>query len=136
MNMLFVSHGAKGICMWSYPTEPGLEVVTSELSKVLTNPTITRLLLSAMPQKLSVEGAERVDVTAWKVGNQVLVSVVNMEYVGNGGGIVDMSLPWNPKRVEEIYWGVQPGWTVRTDGKLWKDGMGALEVADFVVELA
>lgn len=24
MNMLFVNHGAKGIAMWAYPTEPGL----------------------------------------------------------------------------------------------------------------
>jgi hypothetical protein len=42
MNMISVNHGAKGIVMWDYPSEPGIYEVTAALSKVLGSEVVGR----------------------------------------------------------------------------------------------
>ncbi|KAH9219123.1 hypothetical protein DL95DRAFT_457591 [Leptodontidium sp. 2 PMI_412] len=129
MNMLFVNHGAKGIAMWAYPTEPGLINVTSALSKTLTSSTVTPYLLGTFPVALDVKGVSRVDATAWSLENSTLVSVVNMNYVPTPMVNVSISLE-GVGTLGQVVWG--SGWSVG-GGVLSKVGLDALEVDVFIV---
>jgi hypothetical protein len=129
MNMLFVNHGAKGIAMWDYPTEPGIANITGILSKALTSTMVSSFLLGSFEQAVSVEGLQRVDAASWTVGNKKLVSVVNKSYVDSGAN-VSIALGGTVSAVEQVVWG--SGWTV-SGGALYKVGLEALEVDIFVV---
>ena len=132
MNMLFVNHGAKGIAMWDYPTEPDLANVTSALSKTLTSENVSSFLLGSFVSALAVEGVTRVDAASWTIGNRTLVSVVNKNYVDSPLENVSIAFP-SAASVGQVSWGT--GWTVSGE-KLVKTGMQALEVDIFVVQLA
>ncbi|CZT42723.1 uncharacterized protein RSE6_02666 [Rhynchosporium secalis] len=129
MNMLFINHGAKGIAMWTYTTEPGLINITSALSKALTSSTVTPYLLGAFPVALDVEGETRVDATAWSLGDSTLVSVVNMNYVPTFKANVSVALQ-GVRKIEQVVWG--SGWNAG-GGLLSKVGLDALEVDIFIV---
>jgi ABC-type uncharacterized transport system permease subunit len=131
MNMLFVNHGAKGIAMWDYPTEPDLANITSALSKTLTSANVSSFLLGSFVSALDVEGISRVDAASWMVGNQMMVSVVNKNYVGSPLANVSIALP-GAASIGKVAWGI--GWSVSGE-KLVKTGMQALEVDLFVVRL-
>ncbi len=134
MNMLFVNHGAKGIAMWDYPTEPDLANVTSALSKVLTSSTVSSFILGSIYSQLEVDGLSRVDVVSWTVGTRMLVSVVNKNYVGSPTAAnISITLPFIAANVRDIFWG--DGWKV-SGAKLTKARLEALEVDLFLVELA
>lgn len=129
MDMLFVNHGAKGIAMWDYPTEPGIANITGQLSKVLTSKGISSFLLGSFEQKLDVSGLARVDVASWTVRSNTLVSVVNKNYVDSAANL-SIALPIKASSVSSVVWG--SGWTV-SGNTLTKVGMNALEVDIFVV---
>ena len=80
MTMLSINHGAKGIIMWTFPTTPDLTDVTSRLAKVLTGACAKYLLGAELIGGLSVSGAELVDASVWRVGDSMLVSIVNSAY--------------------------------------------------------
>lgn len=133
MNMLFLNHGAKGIAMWDYPTEPGLANITGALSKVLTSTTISSYLLGSFVQAADVAGLHRVDVAYWTVNNSTLVSVVNKNYVDSLNTTVNIDLGGlggKLSSIKSVFWG--SGWSV-SDGNLVKIGLSALEVDIFVV---
>lgn len=130
MNMLFINHGAKGIAMWDYPTEPGIDNATSALSKIITSSAITNYLLSSFVAAADVSGLQRIDVAYWTVNNNTLVSVVNKNYVDSPDATVTIDLPGKVGSVGQLLWG--SGWDV-SDGTLTKTGLEALEVDIFVV---
>lgn len=129
MNMLFVNHGAKGIAMWDYPTEPGIANITGLLSQKLTSTTVAGFLLGSFEMPIVVQGVQRVDAAAWMIGGKTLVSVVNKNYVDSGANVT-MELPRAASKVEEVVWG--SGWTV-SEGTAYKVGLDALEVDIFIV---
>jgi hypothetical protein len=133
MNMLFVNHGAKGIAMWDYPTEPDLANVTSALSKVLTSNTVSSFLLGSFRAQLSVDGLPRVDAASWIVGSQILISVVNKNYVESPMANVSITLPGIASKVEEAFWGGD--WELNGT-HLTKFGLEALEFNLFLLEMA
>ncbi len=133
MNMLFVNHGAKGIAMWDYPTEPDLVNVTSVLSKVLTSSTISSFLLGSFHSKPEVIGLPRVDVASWIVGSKMLVSVVNKNYVESPVANLSITLASIAANIGDVFWG--SGWAAN-GSHLTKLGLEALEVDLFFVELA
>jgi hypothetical protein len=130
MNMLFLNHGAKGIAMWDYPTEPGLANLTGALSKVLTSSTISSFLLGSFVEAADVTGLTRVDAAYWTLNNKTLVSVVNKNYVDSLNVTVSIELPSTVTSVSSVSWG--SGWSV-SGGKLVKTGLSALEVDIFIV---
>ncbi|CAG8976492.1 hypothetical protein HYALB_00005989 [Hymenoscyphus albidus] len=132
MNMLFVNHGAKGIAMWSYPTEPGIANATSALSKVLTSTGVTSFLLGSDVSMLEVNGIERVDAASWIVGKRMMISVVNKNYLDSSTGNITIPLPANGTGVGSVLWGTS--WNL-VENSLVKAGMTALEVDIFTVNL-
>ncbi|TVY90973.1 hypothetical protein LAWI1_G006562, partial [Lachnellula willkommii] len=133
MNMLSVNHNAKGIVMWDYPTEPGIITITSELSKVLTADLASSFLLGNFTiGSLPVAGAKRVDASAWIVGSQMLVSVVNLEYASKQG-VVTIELPAVATGVNSVLWG-EGVWTV-SGGMISTNGTTGLEVDLILMDL-
>lgn len=133
MNMLFINHGAKGIAMWDYPTEPGIANITSALSKVLTSSTITSFLVGSFATALEVTGVGRVDGASWTVGNNMLVSIVSKNYVESPAANISFALPGIANGTGKVFWG--KGWTVKGN-QLVTTRLGALEVDIFIVQLA
>jgi hypothetical protein len=134
MNMISVNHGAKGIVMWDYPSEPGIYEVTSALSKVLGSAVVGSFLLNSFWEGgLAVEGSKRVDVSAWTVGSQMLLSVVNLKYESTAG-LVTVQLPAKATSVSSVLWG-NGNWTV--DGAtISKNVLTGLEVDLLILEIA
>lgn len=132
MNMLFVNHGAKGIAMWAYPTEPGIASATSALSRVLTSTEVSGFLLGSAVSVLEVSGTERVDAAAWVVGKTMMVSIISKNYVDSPASNITISLPVGGTGIGSVFWGT--GWSLVGD-TLVKVGMAALEVDIFAVNL-
>ena len=90
--MLSINHGAKGIIMWIFPTTPELTDVTSKLAKVLTGTCATYLLGAELASGLSVSGSDTIDASMWRVGTNLLVSIVNSAHQDTTG-TVSLNLP-------------------------------------------
>lgn len=123
--------------MWDYPTTPGINNLTSTLVKVLTSPGMTLFLLGSSVQAvttLKVAGNatanSRIDVATWTVGNKVMVSVINLEYVDRKQDI-KIALGGKVASVESVWWGKR--WNVGRDGELVSEGMSGLGVDIFVI---
>lgn len=117
--------------MWDYPTDPDLANVTSALSKVLSSTNTSSFLLGSFVSTLTMDGMMRVDASSWTVGNEILVSVVNKNYVNSSMVNISIALP-SATSVGQVAWGA--GWAV--NGRLVKSGMQGLEVDLFVVKMA
>ena len=134
MDVLAVNHNAKGLVAWTYPTDPALEDIRSQLAKVLTAEGPTKFLLGADAMQLQVEGASDVDAAGWVVGGQMLVSIVNTAdaEVSNE---VRVGIPGDVQvaSVNEVLWGSAP---TLSDGSLVKSNVQSLEVDIVVLDLA
>jgi hypothetical protein len=129
MNMLSVSHAAKGIVMWDFPTKAEILDVTDKLAAVLTKEPVAGFLVGArLVQELMVTGAGNIDAAAWVRDNEVLVSVVNLDYNDIKSNIT-VSLPDGVKATEvsRSLWG-DACWSVH-DNKLFIDSLMGLEVS-------
>lgn len=106
MTMLSINHGAKGIIMWTFPTTPDLVDVTSRLAKVLTGTCAEYFLGAEMVGGLSTSGAEVVDASAWRVGNSMLVSIVNSAFEDTTGAVM-LNLPAGTvaTSITSVLWG-------------------------------
>lgn len=118
--------------MWDYPTEPGIANITGSLSKTLTSSPITSFLLGSFVEALDVTGLDRVDVASWTIGKQMLVSIVNKEYVDKPTANVSITFPGTASAVGQTLWG--SSWSI-SGGQLFKVGLDALEVDMLVVEM-
>lgn len=140
MNVLSVNHGAKGIVMWDYPTTDEIANETSALSKVLARQPAVSFLTGAetiMDIPWDVKGAPLVnglDVAAWSVDgkNQMLVSIINMDYSDLNGTTVSVTLPQKVKSVSSALWGSAKWQVVGNGSTISRVGMKGLEV-DLVI---
>ena len=91
--------------MLDYSTTPRVNNATSQLSKVLTSTTTFWFLLGSMPVlTLSANGLPRVDISAWVLGSQMMVSIVNLGYVGSDAR-VSITLHEAAKSLSTTLWG-------------------------------
>ncbi|EED13907.1 conserved hypothetical protein [Talaromyces stipitatus ATCC 10500] len=135
MTMLSINHAAKGIVMWDFPTSAEILNVTDSLASVLTSEEMTGFLVGApINQQLDVYGGNRIDVAAWAKGDQLLMSILNLNYVDLAGEVI-IRLPKgvSPWSAVSTLWGV-PEWKVK-DGALTTNGLGGLAVSILVIDL-
>lgn len=106
MTLLSVNHGAKGIIMWTFPTTPDLTDVTSRLAKVLTGTCAGYLLGADIITGLAVDRTSAVDASAWRVGNSILLSIVNSDYQDMTGPVT-LHLPAEifATSISTVLWG-------------------------------
>jgi hypothetical protein len=133
MAMLFINHNSKGIVAWNFPTTQELTQVTSSLAKTLSAQLPTSLLLGAKTTALEVSGSSDVDAAGWKVGNQMLISIV---YVGMGNTSSEIVVKMPKGRGMTQLWPVSgsAGWNLN-DAGLKKVGLNNLEVSLLVVDI-
>ncbi|KAF2431371.1 hypothetical protein EJ08DRAFT_587517 [Tothia fuscella] len=134
MAMLFVNHNAKGIVAWNFPTTEELTRVTGALARTLTTVEVTGLLLGAKTVAVVTSGSDELDAASWRVGNNMLVSVVYMGKLETPAEVV-VKIQKNAKRIQQV-WPVGEETKWKSDGfGLKKEGLRAMEVALLVVEL-
>jgi hypothetical protein len=129
MNLLSVNHKAKGIVMWDFPTTADILNFTNRLAAVLTKEPVAGFLVGArLVQRLGVVGAGNVDAATWVKDDEVLVSIVNLDY-GDTMSNVTVSLP-EDIRVTEVsrsLWG-DACWSVHGN-RISVDSLMGLEVS-------
>ena len=106
--------------------------ITSRLAKVITSPDVTNFLLGTSTLALETTGVARIDAAGWKIGNEMLVNVVYLEY-SDSSNEVSVLLPQTATGIKSTVWG-EEGWTVSGD-KLIKSGLKELEVDMIIVTL-
>ncbi|CRG91005.1 hypothetical protein PISL3812_08053 [Talaromyces islandicus] len=104
MNQLSLNHGAKSIMMWTFPTLDHLATANSLQSKVITKSPVLDLLTGTQPQPLSIPGHQLLDVAYWIVGNQALVSIVNLDYAETSSEI-SIQLSFDAAAISSTPWG-------------------------------
>ena len=133
MTMLSLNHGAKGIVMWDWPTLVNLTEVTSQLSRIIAGDEVAGFLLGAATVKLEVDGHSKIDAAGWRVGGQMLVSILSLQTPGWSED-VSVQLPDGAHAVSKVLMG-EGKWKL-DDGNLVKSGGHALETDLIVVEFA
>ncbi|KAG9237176.1 hypothetical protein BJ875DRAFT_172402 [Amylocarpus encephaloides] len=133
MMMLSINHGAKGLSYWLYPSTVETNVQTGALGRVLSSEPALGFLLGTEPVRgLSVEGV-MLDVSAWVLGEKVLVGVVNGVYVDvRAPAKISMPEGVSVSGVDQVLCGDE-GWNIE-DGKLVKSGFKGLEVSLLVLQ--
>jgi hypothetical protein len=133
MAMLFINHNSKGIVAWNFPTTQELTDVTSSLAKTLSAKLPTSLLLGAKTTALEASGSSDVDAAGWRVGNQMLVSIV---YIGPGNVSSEIVVKMPKGRGMTQLWPVSgdAGWAI-DDAGLRKAGLANLEVSLYLIDL-
>jgi hypothetical protein len=115
--------------MWDFPTKADILDVTNKLAAVLTKQPVAGFLVGApLTQKLKVAGAENIDAAVWVKDDEILVSIVNLDYK-NTISNVTVSLPEGIEAGGNLtnLWG-DGSWSLRHD-KLYTSSVKGLEVS-------
>lgn len=135
MTMLSINHAAKGIVMWDFPTTSEVLNITNKLASILTTEEIADFFLGTpLSQTLDVQGATRVDAAAWVGKNQMLLSIINLNY-GDLKGQISIKVPdgVNAEMVSKKLWG-DVEWTVE-DLEISTVGMLGLGTSLLLIDL-
>lgn len=108
MTLLSINHGAKGVVMWTWPTSPPLSDVSTQFAKLATGAGPT-FWLGAVERQIQVIQGALVDAAVWVVGDQMMVSVVNVG--GDVSRSVVVILPDGivAQSVKHVFWAVVGG---------------------------
>ena len=134
MTMLGINHRAKGVVSWIFPTTPDITNVTSFLAPVLTTACAKYLLGSEIITGLTASGAEMIDASAWRLGNSLLVSIVNTADDDTTGSVVlDLPAGMTAISIESTLWGdgqweLAASNTAGSSRQLQRSGMPGLNV--------
>lgn len=133
MDVLSVNHNAKGLVAWIYPTDQAIMDTRSQLAKVLARPQVASFVLGAPTTPLAANGVQKIDVAAWLVDDQILISIVYWDYIATTDE-VSITLPEKvaADAVNSALWG--DSWTI-SGGSLVKEGLDGLEVDLLVVDV-
>ncbi|KAL3713518.1 hypothetical protein TMatcc_002221 [Talaromyces marneffei ATCC 18224] len=104
MNQLALNHGAKSIMLWTFPASDELATANSQQAKALTRSPVLEFITGGQPKPISVAAFEQLDVSYWIVGQQALVSVVNLEY-DDTSSAVEIALPFTASSIGSGAWG-------------------------------
>ena len=104
MNSLSVNHGAKGIMLWTFPTEDELAEANAQQAAVLSKEPVLGFVTGGQPTGVVVGGYPLLDVAYWVVGGQAMVGVANLDYA-DGTGTVMVDLPFSVMGIASQPWG-------------------------------
>ena len=138
MTLLSIGAGAKGVVMWVWPTSAGLAAMTEKFSKEVVSAARPFWLGSKVHRGLATQDGRpstTLDVSAWLLGNQLLVTVTNA-----GSRDIDGEIEWvlpngiQGKAVRNTLWG-EAGWTVNGRNQLVKAGFAAVDNAVLILDV-
>ena len=104
MNSLSTNHGAKGIMLWTFPTEDELAKANGQQAKVLQVEPVLGFLTGDQPTGVMVSGYPLLDVAYWIVGGQAMIGVANLDYT-DGEDVVTVPLPFSAIGIASQPWG-------------------------------
>lgn len=140
MNSLALNHGAKGVMLWIFPSLDDLNDANSQQAKVVTVDPVRGFLTGSNPVSIHVPNQRLLDVAYWLVGSQVLVSVVNLQYVDSKVEIA-IPLPFvdsvssGTMHIASTPWG-RVEWTLSsTENRLTVKGLAALATSMVIIDL-
>ena len=120
------------IMLWTFPTLDDLATANSQQAKILTKSPVLEFVTGGQPKPISVGGFELLDVSYWILGQQALVSIVNLDYVAVSSS-VDIALPFTASSIVSSPWGNVP-WKL-SGNTLKVQGLDALVTSLVVVDL-
>ncbi|KAJ5973434.1 hypothetical protein N7481_010644 [Penicillium waksmanii] len=129
MTMLSLDHNAKGIDMRIWPTTTQI----SNLGTILVNNSVTAFILGTRTFKLTAVGQTEMDVAGWRLGRQMLVSILSLQ-TPNWTNTVTIELPVAGASITPVLWGAGPWGLV--NGTLSKVGGTGLSTDLIIVQLA
>jgi hypothetical protein len=106
MNALAFNHDAKVIVSWVWPTSEDLAIIHGKFAAVVTRAPVVDFIVRAKAQRISIPGLEIVDVAFWRIGNKILVSIVNGGYVPIDDPIwIRFPTAVEPRSLSSTVWG-------------------------------
>ncbi|KAH8799477.1 hypothetical protein F5884DRAFT_812326 [Xylogone sp. PMI_703] len=133
MLILSINHNAKGLSSWWYPSSEPIQQIMGTIGKLMQTETILNFVFGTNPvTKLPVKNGPLLDVSAWTIGSQMMVGIVNGEYVASTKKVT-ITLPTAVKSIEQVAYG-SSDWTV-VDGTLQKKGLSGLEADILIVNI-
>ncbi|KAF2158187.1 hypothetical protein K461DRAFT_284453 [Myriangium duriaei CBS 260.36] len=103
MNLLGFNHGSKGVMSWIFPASDTLNKAHGDMSKVFAAAPVRDFLLGSNPLPLKISGNPSLDVAYWKLGNQIMVGLVNQDLGKSTASSV--RLPFRGYSVASQPWG-------------------------------
>ncbi|KAK5175835.1 uncharacterized protein LTR77_000975 [Saxophila tyrrhenica] len=104
MVMLSFSHGAKAVMSWQFPNSDALSEAHAAFAKVATLPPVSTFLLNDNPKSVKTDGNEKLDVSYWMHGDEMMVGIANLERENNQQR-VEIGLPFACKGTGSQPWG-------------------------------
>ncbi|KAK3635057.1 hypothetical protein LTR22_019413 [Elasticomyces elasticus] len=118
---------------WTFPTSETLGVAHGAMAKVATTSPVSTFLIGLPgPTMVSVLGNELLDVAYWVLETQVLVGLVNLDYVAQNRTIV-IDLPLAISSLVSQPWG-SVNWAVG-NGTLTAHGLAGLMTSLVVLDM-
>lgn len=133
MLLLAINHNAKGLSSWWYPSSEPIQEIMGTIGKVLNTESVLNFVFGTYPvTKLPVQNGPLLDVSAWTMGSQMMVGIVNGEYVASTKKVT-ITLPTAVQSIDQVAYG-SSDWTV-VDGNLQKKGLSGLEADMLIVNI-
>ncbi|KAI7341068.1 hypothetical protein KC315_g406 [Hortaea werneckii] len=104
MQVLSFIHRAKAIMSWDFHAVTPLNRAHGAMAKVVTQSPVSDFLLGSQPTQILSENLDLLEAAYWRVGNQLMVGIVNMDYVGPTEP-VSFDLPISARRIASQPWG-------------------------------
>lgn len=123
MNALAFNHDAKSIISWVWPTSDALAHIHGKYASVVTKSPVRDFIVTGQAVPVKMDNPV-VDVAYWKLGDQLLLNVVNGGYEPIKRGL-KITLPSSvtPENLKSVAWG-NATWTVDKHVRLASvDGM-------------
>ncbi|POS85869.1 hypothetical protein EPUL_003253 [Erysiphe pulchra] len=136
MAMLSLNHDAKGITYWLYtnPDDQGVKGAQT-VANLLKNYEITKFFMGTLAIKnLPVEGHSLIDVSAWPLGDQLLISIVSISSTDFASEI-KIILPTNITVMQILQQPYGNSHFTLADNILSTEGMRAFEVNLLMISL-
>jgi hypothetical protein len=132
MAVLSVNHGATGLVAWDFPTSSELATAAGQLARALSSDDAMAFTLGAKPQRLTLSSQPTFDAAAWRIGKQVLMSVVHLQQTQYTREL-RIGLGLNAKAMKTLWPPEGENWLVG-NRSISKMGMAPLEVNVFLLE--
>lgn len=135
MVMLALNHDAKGITYWLYTNPNSTDLVgIKSIASVLRRPYIIKFLFGTMAiKRLPYSGATNIDVSAWVVGNQMMVGIAAVSSSFDPDTLVTITIPHAANSILQQVFG-NTNFTL-SENNLSATGMTAMEVNILVLNL-
>ncbi|CZT21025.1 uncharacterized protein RCC_06886 [Ramularia collo-cygni] len=132
MIVLSLSHRAKGVMSWLFPSSPNLNDAHGSLAKAVTAPGVSKYLLGGQPTSVNVTNHPLLDVAYWQIGGRALVAMANLDYSRTSNPIT-IELPFAAKAVAGQPWG-SLSWSLSDDNKLGTYGLDGLATSILILD--